>query len=257
MVRPIRPARDLRHLRQIKAALRELRPDIVHTHSSKGGVLGRRASLSTGIGARVHTPHTFAFLFGALFGRAKRAVFRSIERSLASSTHRVIAVSSSEGPATIEGLGGGRSVHPQDGPQRHRSGAGRGRSSRRPREPRPGTPGSRSLRWSGSSTRRRGKTSPSRPSPQRGWRGLQVLFVGPGDQGPLMELAEHLGVQRRVAFTGAREDVPGDPRRVGLPPPALAMGGHAPTWSSRPWRPRVRWWGPRRWTGPGTSSRTA
>ena len=79
MVRPIRPARDLRHLRQIKAALRELRPDIVHTHSSKGGVLGRRASLSTGIGARVHTPHTFAFLFGALFGRAKRAVFRSIE----------------------------------------------------------------------------------------------------------------------------------------------------------------------------------
>ena len=104
MVRSIRPAKDLRHLRQVKSALRELRPDVVHTHSSKGGVLGRRASLSTGIGARVHTPHTFAFLFGALFGRAKRAVFRSIERSLASSTHRLIAVSASEAQ-TIEASG--------------------------------------------------------------------------------------------------------------------------------------------------------
>lgn len=96
MVREIRPIKDLVHMRQIARVLRERRPDVVHTHSSKAGVLGRRASLTTGIGVRVHTPHTFAFLFGALFGGAKRALIRSIERALSKSTHRIVAVSRSE-----------------------------------------------------------------------------------------------------------------------------------------------------------------
>ena len=73
MERAIRPATDLRHARFLGRHLREVRPDVVHTHSSKAGVLGRHASLATGIGGRVHTPHTFAFLFGAMFGSAKRA----------------------------------------------------------------------------------------------------------------------------------------------------------------------------------------
>lgn len=206
MVRPIRPARDLRHLRQIKAALRELRPDIVHTHSSKGGVLGRRASLSTGIGARVHTPHTFAFLFGALFGRAKRAVFRSIERSLASSTHRVIAVSSSEA-ATIEGSGVVdpsilRTVPNGIDPARVEGAAAADLASLGLD---PGLPVAAVI---GLLYSAKGQDLALEALTAEGLEGLQVLFVGPGDQGPLMELAEHLGVQRRVAFTGAREDVP-------------------------------------------------
>jgi glycosyltransferase involved in cell wall biosynthesis len=41
-----------------------------------------------------------------------------------------------------------------------------------------------------------------------GLEGLQLLLVGPGDQAPLTELAARLGVERRVAFTGARDDVP-------------------------------------------------
>ena len=63
MVREVSPRLDRAHARALAAHLRELRPDIVHTHSSKAGVLGRHASLRTGVGARVHTPHTFAFLF--------------------------------------------------------------------------------------------------------------------------------------------------------------------------------------------------
>ena len=72
--------------------MRELRPDVVHTHSSKAGVLGRLASLSAEVGARVHTPHTFAFLFGAMFGAPQRRLFRELERGLAGATERVIAV---------------------------------------------------------------------------------------------------------------------------------------------------------------------
>jgi len=97
MVRAIAPRQDWRHARALAALLRKERPDIVHTHSSKAGVLGRRASLVTGIGARVHTPHTFAFLFGALFSPAKRALFKAIERHYGKHTARMVAVSASEG----------------------------------------------------------------------------------------------------------------------------------------------------------------
>lgn len=96
MVRAPRPATDLRHLFALRALLRELRPDIVHTHSSKAGVLGRSASALCGIGARVHTPHTFAFLFGAMFSSSARALYRGIEQQLARRTDRFIAVSDDE-----------------------------------------------------------------------------------------------------------------------------------------------------------------
>jgi glycosyltransferase involved in cell wall biosynthesis len=104
MVRAIRPATDWRHLRALKEHLRAVRPDVVHTHSSKAGVLGRAASLATGIGARVHTPHTFAFLFSAMFSPAKRALFRRIEVHYGRRTDRVVAVSESEAE-TIRGAG--------------------------------------------------------------------------------------------------------------------------------------------------------
>jgi glycosyltransferase involved in cell wall biosynthesis len=96
MVRAVRPATDLAHGRRLAAILRRVRPDVVHTHSSKAGVLGRCASIATGIGARVHTPHTFAFLFEAMFGPLRRRLFREIEAGLAQHTHAIVAVSPSE-----------------------------------------------------------------------------------------------------------------------------------------------------------------
>jgi len=96
LVRAIRPHRDFAHTIALRALLKELRPDIVHTHSSKAGAVGRLASWSTGIGARVHTPHTFAFLFGAMFASTSRALFRAIEKELARKTDRFIAVSEDE-----------------------------------------------------------------------------------------------------------------------------------------------------------------
>lgn len=102
MVRSIRPRLDLSHLAFLRAHLARLRPDVVHTHSSKAGVLGRLASVQTGIGARVHTPHTFAFLFGAEFSRPKRALFRAIERALAAETRALVAVSPSEARTFVD-----------------------------------------------------------------------------------------------------------------------------------------------------------
>lgn len=96
MVREIRPDRDLPHLAALSRHLEALRPDVVHTHSSKAGALGRLASVATGIGARVHTPHTFAFLFDAMFPAWKRELFRDVEIALAGHTLRTIAVSETE-----------------------------------------------------------------------------------------------------------------------------------------------------------------
>lgn len=96
MVREIAPWQDARHVRALAQLLRELAPDVVHTHSSKAGVLGRVASLWSGRGKRVHTPHTFAFLFQGMFSPRKRALFREVERRLARRTHAVVAVSTDE-----------------------------------------------------------------------------------------------------------------------------------------------------------------
>jgi glycosyltransferase involved in cell wall biosynthesis len=96
MVRSLSPRLDFAHWRDLARHLETVRPDVVHTHSSKAGALGRAASIATGIGARVHTPHTFAFLFDAMFGRATRALYLHIERALGAETQVMIAVSDSE-----------------------------------------------------------------------------------------------------------------------------------------------------------------
>lgn len=96
MVRPIAPFADLAHQRTLGRILRAWRPQIVHTHASKAGALGRCASLLEDIGTRVHTPHAFAFLFAAEFSTRKRALFRGVESFLAGSTARIVAVSEGE-----------------------------------------------------------------------------------------------------------------------------------------------------------------
>jgi len=88
--RAIHPWRDLAAYRQIKQTLRDFRPDVVHTHSAKAGVLGRAAAWSLGVPAVVHTVH------GAPFhpyqGRGARALFRGCERWAARRCHALISV---------------------------------------------------------------------------------------------------------------------------------------------------------------------
>lgn len=88
--RAIDPARDLLAYRDIRRRLREYRPDVVHTHSAKGGLLGRMAAASLGVPAIVHTVH------GAPFhdfqGRGARAFFRYCEKFAAGRCHALISV---------------------------------------------------------------------------------------------------------------------------------------------------------------------
>src|SRR5437763_13334382 len=61
LVRPIRPATDLRAYRLLRAAIRRLRPEVVHTHSSKAGISGRAAAWHERVPAVVHTIHGLPF----------------------------------------------------------------------------------------------------------------------------------------------------------------------------------------------------
>jgi glycosyltransferase involved in cell wall biosynthesis len=61
LVRPIRPASDLRALAALRALFRRERYHIVHTHSSKAGILGRVAAKLAGVPIVVHTLHSLVF----------------------------------------------------------------------------------------------------------------------------------------------------------------------------------------------------
>jgi len=82
LVRPVRPWKDLGALFDLKRILVEEAPGLVHTHSSKAGILGRWAARLAGVPVRVHSIHGFGFNDGQswplrqAFVRAERAAGR-------------------------------------------------------------------------------------------------------------------------------------------------------------------------------------
>ncbi len=61
LIRPVNPWMDFRARRYLAMEFRRLRPDIVHTHSSKAGILGRLAARDTRVPLVVHTIHGMSF----------------------------------------------------------------------------------------------------------------------------------------------------------------------------------------------------
>jgi glycosyltransferase involved in cell wall biosynthesis len=90
MRRAIHPIRDFRTYRHLIRLLRELNPDIVHTHSSKAGILGRWAANRARIPAVVHTIHGLAFT--ASTNPAVNWVYKMLEKQAAPLTTRIVCV---------------------------------------------------------------------------------------------------------------------------------------------------------------------
>lgn len=76
---------------KLKAIIREFQPDIVHTHASKAGALGRKAAHACKVPVIVHTFH--GHVFHSYFGKIKTRLFKEIERNLAKKSHAIIAIS--------------------------------------------------------------------------------------------------------------------------------------------------------------------
>lgn len=97
LVREVRPASDLRAYRALKEILRDEKrrargaPLVVHTHSSKAGILGRAAARAAGAEAVVHSIHGFGF-HGGQFPPV-RASYIALERMASRWTDAFVAVS--------------------------------------------------------------------------------------------------------------------------------------------------------------------
>ena len=89
--REIRPLWDLRGLVRLTAALRGSGYSIVHTHTSKPGVVGTRAARRAGIPAVIHTVHLFPFHEES--GRLETAAYVAAQRMAARWCDRIVAVS--------------------------------------------------------------------------------------------------------------------------------------------------------------------
>lgn len=82
---------DFKAYRKLRKLIREYKPDIVHTHASKAGALGRLAASHEKVPVIVHTFH--GHVFHSYFSPFKTKIFLAIERFLASKSNRLIAIS--------------------------------------------------------------------------------------------------------------------------------------------------------------------
>jgi glycosyltransferase involved in cell wall biosynthesis len=87
------PRADARALRALRAALEAFAPDVVHTHTTKAGALGRRAAWAAGVRAVAHTFH--GHVLRDYFAPPAAWWLRRLERRLAARTALLFAVSPS------------------------------------------------------------------------------------------------------------------------------------------------------------------
>jgi glycosyltransferase involved in cell wall biosynthesis len=210
LVRSPSPIEDLVAFLKIYRFLRKKQFDLVHTHTSKAGILGRVAARLAGVPHIVHTPHGQAF--NGYAGSVLTGFFVLLERWAATFTDRIIGLTDQEIRDNLE---------------------------RQIGEPHQfvNIPSGIDLKWFESSKREAGNIkaslglSPSarligsvgRLEPVKGhvylldafatlaprFPDLYLALVGDGELLPeLRSRAENAGLTERVLFLGWREDVP-------------------------------------------------
>ncbi len=234
LVRAIHPLKDPAALRDLLGLIRSWRPEVVHTHTSKAGFLGRLAARAAGVPA-VFTAHGWPF--GEGLHPARERVYESFERLAARWCERVIAVCRADYQTALDRRivpAGRLALVPNGIPDRGpRAEPGGGREARVVMVARLAPPKDPELLV-------RAAAGVRRP--------LRLVFVG---DGPLLEgvrrLAGELPFPHGIEFLGERADVPqilasahvcalasrreGMPlsileaMRAGLPVVATAVGG--------------------------------
>jgi len=94
LVRSIALFTDIRALFALINIFRQEKPDIVHTHTSKAGILGRWAAFFAKISIIIHTPH--GHIFWGYFCKPMASVFILLERLTAGITDKIITLTQQE-----------------------------------------------------------------------------------------------------------------------------------------------------------------
>ena len=91
---------DRAALKKIRQIIREFNPQIVHTHASKAGAIGRYAAHKEKVPVIVHTFH--GHVFHSYFGRIKTYIYKSVERYMAKKSDAIIAISKTQAKELVE-----------------------------------------------------------------------------------------------------------------------------------------------------------
>lgn len=91
MVREINPKLDVAAYKRLVQLIKDYKPDVVHTHASKAGALGRLAAYNCGVPVIVHTFH--GHVFHSYFGKTKTLFYKKVERYMANRSSAIIAIS--------------------------------------------------------------------------------------------------------------------------------------------------------------------
>jgi glycosyltransferase involved in cell wall biosynthesis len=104
--RSLNPLHDLQAFFQIRQAIKNVKPDLINTHTSKAGVLGRLAAKS--VNRNLPVIHTFhGHLIYGYFAQFKSIVFTLIEKTMSSFTDLSVAVTA-ETKSSLQSLGIGK-----------------------------------------------------------------------------------------------------------------------------------------------------
>lgn len=209
LVRPISPVADLQALWSLILLFRREKPVLVHTHTSKAGLLGRLAAKIAGVPAVIHTPHGHVFYghFGPLLSR----LLLLIERILSRFTRRLVALTESEREDHLHrkvGRAETFAVIPSgiDLDRFRRLDRGDRRKAARFGCP-PGASVVGTVGWLTEIKGHRYLVEAAARLKQE-FPQLQVIIVGSGGLGPSLErLATELGMQRALHLLGHRADV--------------------------------------------------
>jgi glycosyltransferase involved in cell wall biosynthesis len=211
--REISPLADVVAARRLLRIIRDLRPEILHTHTAKAGAVGRMAALLAGPARPKVVVHTFhGHVLRGYFGPAKTEAFRQLERGLARVSDALIAVSpevrddlvglgvAEPGKIAVVRLGldfAARLAAPLDARQRFRAELGLSDDAT-------------VVAWLGRMTEIKRADDLLRAFAALRARAPQVelLMVGDGPlRGDLEALARELGIADHTHFTGFRSDV--------------------------------------------------
>jgi glycosyltransferase involved in cell wall biosynthesis len=209
--RNVNPVCDVIALLDLFLIFRRERFDVVHTHTSKAGFLGRIAAHLAGVPAIVHMPHGSPFRgYG---GRLKSRLFVALERTAARVTGRLLALTEAEKAEYAEAgaapAGGTEVLDPGIEIDRIESAAAESRARARKEL---GLPAEGSL--VGMVCRLEEVKAPEHfieaaGAVAAGMDNVRFLVAGDGPRRPLMEgMVEKSTLKGRIDFLGWREDAP-------------------------------------------------